>query len=139
MSDYWPFEHLTDPIAMLQFIRERLVPGGLLFIEVPHARDFLISTLDCAAFKDFTFWSEHLILHTRQSLELFLSHAGFGRVVIEGFQRYPISNHLYWLARGRSGGHKKWESLNDNNLAEAYADTRARIDQTDTLIARAAV
>jgi SAM-dependent methyltransferase len=129
------FEHLSDPLDVLQLVARKLRPGGRLVIEVPHARDFLMSFLDLDAFKRFTLWSEHLILHTRQSLEVFVRAAGFEHVSIEGFQRYPLANHLYWLARGQPGGHKQWPSLQEEDLDRAYAAMLARLDVTDTLIA----
>ncbi len=129
------FEHLVDPIDMLRRIKEQLAPGGKVWLEVPHARDFLIETLRCRAFMGFTFWSEHLLLHTRRSLEVFLSEGGFADFTISAFQRYPISNHLYWLAKGAPGGHDHWTLLNDGGLSSAYGSTLARLDQTDTLVA----
>ena len=38
---------------------------------------FIFHDVDCVPFKKFTFWSEHLVLHTRQSLALVLREAGF--------------------------------------------------------------
>jgi SAM-dependent methyltransferase len=131
------FEHLSDPVETLRLIRGKLRPGGRLVVEVPHARDFLISFLDLDAFKRFTFWSEHLILHTRRSLEAFLRAAGFGDVRIEGFQRFPLANHLFWLAKGQPGGHQQWPTLRDPGLESAYAAMLDRLDATDTLIATA--
>jgi len=129
------FEHFTQPLEMLKKIKQLLNPGGKVVIEVPHANDFLISLLDLDCFKAFTFWSEHLMLHTRKSLEVFLSHAGFGDIAIQGFQRYPLANHLHWLARHKPGGHVAWSHLNPQALEQAYADMLAKLDQTDTLIA----
>jgi hypothetical protein len=109
--------------------------GGKIIVEVPHANDFLITFLECEAFKKFTFWSEHLILHTRESLKIFLQEAGFTRVVIKGYQRYPLANHLHWLAKGLPGGHMQWAALSSEQLDISYADLLAQIDRTDTLIA----
>lgn len=133
------FEHIVDPIDMLEDVKTRLSTGGRIIIEVPHARDFLLTTLASEAFKDFTFWSEHLVLHTRQSLETLLRHAGFNNINITGYQRYPLSNHLYWLSKEKPGGHKDWSFLNDQKLEEAYSATLARLDKTDTLIAEASL
>ncbi len=128
-------EHLTDPVGTLRLIREKMVAGGKLIVEVPHARDFLITFLQSEAFKKFTFWSEHLMLHTRRSLDVFVREAGFTDVRIEGFQRYPLANHLYWLAKGEPGGHKHWNHLQSGALNRAYASLLTRLDKTDTLIA----
>jgi len=59
------FEHFANPLEDLKAIHSRMNSKGKLFIEVPHANDFLISFLEHESFKKFTFWSEHLILHTR--------------------------------------------------------------------------
>lgn len=127
-------EHFTNPIETLTTIRHLLVPRGKIVVEVPHARDLLIE-LQNKAFQSHTFWSEHLILHTRESLRVFLEAAGFSNVVVTGFQRYPLANHLYWLAAGKPGGHVVWSHLRTKELDQAYADMLAGIDKTDTLIA----
>jgi 2-polyprenyl-3-methyl-5-hydroxy-6-metoxy-1,4-benzoquinol methylase len=131
------FEHLTNPLLSLQQMHSMLAPNGTIIIEVPHARDILLETFQLDAFKKFTFWSEHLILHTRKSLETFLAAAGFRNIHISGMQRYPLANHLYWLGKGKPGGHNQWPQLRDKAAEDAYAGLLESIDQTDTLIASA--
>jgi 2-polyprenyl-3-methyl-5-hydroxy-6-metoxy-1,4-benzoquinol methylase len=128
-------EHMTEPLTALRRIKKMMKPGGKIIIEVPHAGDALLSLFDNAAFKAFTFWSEHLILHTRQSLTVFLQEAGFHGITVSGFQRYPLANHLYWLAKGKPGGHDVWKHLRSQALEQAYGNFLKSIDQTDTLIA----
>lgn len=131
-------EHLPDPEAILKQTADRLSGGGLLVVEVPHARDFLLSGVDCEAFRNFTLWSQHLVLHTRESLRRLLQLAGYRDIVIEGVQRYPLSNHLKWLAEGKPGGHRsQLSALESDDLFEAYSASLARMDATDTLIAYA--
>lgn len=137
ISLFHVFEHLIDPINSLQIIKKSLSDEGLLIIEVPHANDFLIKLLDCAPFKKFTLWSEHLILHTRASLETMLKTVGFTDITVTGIQRYPLSNHLYWLSKGLPGGHDQWSFLDDNDLYNSYSKKLAELDMTDTLIAYA--
>jgi len=137
MSLFHVFEHLTDPIDFLNIAYSKLKIGGRIIIEVPHARDFLITTLNNEEFKRFTFWSEHLILHTRQSLQKFLEFSGFDNITIQGVQRYPVSNHLYWLSNGKPGGHVKWDFFRNDNLDNAYSSTLASLDATDTLVLQA--
>jgi 2-polyprenyl-3-methyl-5-hydroxy-6-metoxy-1,4-benzoquinol methylase len=135
-------EHLAEPLAVLRDLKSRLAPGGTLLIEVPHARDALFTLYDCEAFKAFTFWSEHLVLHTRTSLRLLLAAAGFQDVEISGYQRYPLANHLYWLSRGRPGGQEQWSLLSTMNGGSGqgqYENDLGRLDRTDTLIALARV
>lgn len=129
------FEHFTDPVEELKQLRQKMAPQGKVIIEVPHANDFLLSFLDLNCFKAFTLWSEHLILHTRLSLTRFLEAAGFSDVSISGYQRYPLANHMHWLAKSRPGGHLEWDILRTPALDVAYSDMLARLDRTDTLIA----
>lgn len=131
-------EHLPDPTSTLNDLRASLKNDGegVLIIEVPHARDFLIDNLRLKDFIDFTLWSQHLVLHTRESLRLLLSDAGFKNIVIEGVQRYSVANHFHWLANKRPGGHKSLlSSLQTPELVAAYEKALARIDATDTLVA----
>ena len=128
-------EHMTTPIDTLTHIRRRLRPRGVVIVEVPHALDYLLSHLDCEPFKAFTFWSEHLILHTRQTLRLYLELAGFSRITISGFQRYPLTNHLHWIRCGKPGGHELGRELSTPELDAAYTQRLQALDATDTLIA----
>jgi SAM-dependent methyltransferase len=129
------FEHLTNPIEDLVAINQKMANGGKIIIEVPHANDFLISFLDHEGFKKFTFWSEHLILHTRYSLSRFLEKAGFEDIIITSCQRYPLANHLHWLSKSKPGGHEKWSFLRTPELDSAYTNMLSQLDKTDTLIA----
>ena len=114
--------------------------GGRILIEVPHANDFLLSTVNCEDFKQFTVWSQHLVLHTRESLRKTLEFVRLEEIQIEGVQRYPLSNHINWLANGKAGGHKSpLSSLDSDALLDAYQNSLARIDATDTLVAIAKV
>src|SRR5690554_4247893 len=131
------FEHLNSPLATLNELKRKLAPGGRLVIEVPHARDFLINTADCIAFQEHTFWSEHLILHTRASLSAMLQAAGLEVTAVSGVQRYPLANALHWLAKGLGGGHVTWSHFRDNNLDNSWQSMLAKLDLTDTLIAEA--
>lgn len=130
-------EHLAEPVEMLARIRSRLRSGGRLVVEVPHANDFLHRTLDSEAFKSFTFWSEHLVMHTRESLRRVAELAGFKDIAVKGFQRYGLENHLHWLVKGKPGGHQAFAHLADTDLNRAYAHLLQSLDQTDTLIATA--
>tara|TARA_B100001093_G_C26813147_1_gene1008415 strand:+ start:1231 stop:2100 length:870 start_codon:yes stop_codon:yes gene_type:complete len=129
-------EHLEDPIHHLDSIRNKLTNKGKIVIEVPHARDFLIKELNLEEFIDFTLWSQHLILHTRESLEAFLIEAGYKKINIYGVQRFSIANHIQWIKDKIPGGHRsKLKDLETDQLKNAYQDALNNIDATDTLIA----
>jgi trans-aconitate methyltransferase len=136
MTMFHCLEHLPDPIAELENSYEVLNTGGSLIVEVPHARDFLIEILSLQTFIKSTLWSQHLILHTRESLRAMLESVGFKDVIVSGVQRYGISNHLTWLKKETSGGHKLPISIFETKqLASEYANALARVDATDTLVA----
>ena len=129
-------EHLEDPIHHLKSIKPKLVSGGKIIIEVPHARDFLIKNLNIQEFIDFTLWSQHLILHTRHSLEAFLIAAGYKNIKIHGVQRFSIANHIQWAKDKVPGGHRGELSVIEMpDLVRAYQEALNTIDATDTLIA----
>ncbi len=131
------YEHITDPIEFLKQVRKRIRPGGKVLIEVPHSGDFLISFLANSAFMGHSFWSEHIILHSRVTLERFAKEAGFVNPVIRGYQRYPLANHLHWLATGKPGGHLNWSFLRDDQLDAAYMSVLSNLNLTDTIILEA--
>ena len=133
-------EHLPNPIETLSALMRKVVSGGQILIEVPHANDFLLSAVKCENFKQFTLWSQHLVLHTRESLRKVLKFVGLEDIQIDGVQRYPLSNHLNWLANGKADGQKSpLSSLESDALFDAYQNSLARIDATDTLVAIAKV
>jgi 2-polyprenyl-3-methyl-5-hydroxy-6-metoxy-1,4-benzoquinol methylase len=126
------YEHLDEPVAILKALKSKLRKSGVIVIEVPQAKDILISF---DPFKDFVFWSEHLILHTKESLKEFVKHSGFKAQKIEGYQRYPLSNHLHWVFKSKPGGHEKWSFLNNKIIEKVYSRFLRMTDKTDTLIA----
>ena len=129
-------EHLKDPIEILTSFSPTLNNNGNLVVEVPHANDFLLQNLKSEAFKKFTLWSQHLILHTRVSFKRFLMEAGFKNFTIQGKQRYKLSNHLNWLSFSEPGGHKGLlSSIDTDRLTKAYEESLQMIDATDTLVA----
>lgn len=130
-------EHLLSPVKVLRDIRRVLKPEGKVLVEVPHARDALFTIFQSDPYRRFTFWSEHLVLHTRLSLLAVMRAAGFDAPEIVGYQRYPLANHLHWLAKGKGGGHQEWSFLNSSGLHTAYADRLSALDRNDTLIATA--
>jgi SAM-dependent methyltransferase len=126
-------EHLSDPIEELIKIKDKMYNGGKLIIEVPNANDVLINLYDCQEFKEYTFWSEHLILYTRTILKKVIELAGFKVDNIYGVQRYSLSNHLHWLSKGKPNGHNIWNMLSNNTLDKEYEKQLDKIDETNTL------
>lgn len=129
------FEHLDDPIGVLTQIRNYLKIDGIILIEVPHAEDILMTRYNNLEFKKFNYWSEHLILHTKESLKNFIEKSNLKVNYITGIQRYNLSNHLYWMSNNKPGGHRKWIDLSTPILDKEYENILININSTDTLIA----
>lgn len=128
-------EHLDEPALILKQIYDKLRDRGYLIVETPNSEDALISLYESRAFKDFTFWSAHVILYQSQNLEKLINSIGFETVHNGQIQRYPLSNHLYWLSKESPGGHEKWKFFNAPLLDSAYENALHRIQKCDTLFA----
>ena len=76
----------AKPLETLAELSSKVKSGGLILIEVPHANDFLLSTVASEEFKQFTLWSQHLILHTRRSLKKILEFVGLVDIQIKEFK-----------------------------------------------------
>jgi len=128
-------EHLKDPIKELQAIGGILKDDGSIIIETPNVEDALLSFYTCKSFQNFTYWGCHLYLFSRETLKETIEQAGFRLNYIKQIQRYPLANHLHWLAHGKPDGHKIWAFLNSETLNSAYETTLANLGIADTLVA----
>ena len=125
-------EHIPYQVETLKQLKKKLEKNGRIIIEVPCANDFLLKLNE---FKKFTFWSEHLILHTENSLRKILKFSGFKKINIKYYQRYNFSNHLGWFIKGIPGGHDFYKKISDKKINKDYSDYLIRNKSTDTLIA----
>jgi 2-polyprenyl-3-methyl-5-hydroxy-6-metoxy-1,4-benzoquinol methylase len=128
-------EHLPDPADTLKQLAAKVNPGGSIIVEVPNAADALLTFYENEAFSHFTYWSCHLFLFNANTLALLAGKAGLRAQYIKQVQRYPLSNHLYWLAKGRPGGHLRWNCLDSEELRAAYEKQLGVMGCCDTLIA----
>lgn len=129
-------EHLEDPADMLRQLATKLRGGGArIIIETPSSADALLTLYKNGPFSQFTYWSCHLFLFKSSNLQLLAKKAGLKLDFVEHIQRYPLSNHLYWLAKGKPGGHQVWSVLDSQELSNAYEARLAALGLTDTLIA----
>ena len=127
-------EHLQKPVEILQSLAELLNDNGKMIIEVPNADDALLSIYRCNSFANFTYWMCHLYLYSNQTLKALIEKAGLKISFIQQIQRYPLSNHLYWLSNKKPGGHSVWGMLSDDNLDKAYGDKLAKLGIADTIV-----
>lgn len=128
-------EHVPEQVLLLKSLRSKLNKNGHIIIEVPSAHDFLLSLEKLKKYRDFTFFSEHLILHTEKSLKTMLRAAGFKKIEILFFQRYGFNNHLGWFVENRPGGHSFFNEIGDKQIDNEYKNFLVRKKRTDTLIA----
>jgi hypothetical protein len=105
-----------------------------MIIEVPNSDDALLTLYENYAFQNFTYWSQHLFLFNAKNMTDLIKQAGLKLNWIKHIQRYPLSNHLYWLSKNKPGGHKKWSFLNNKKLNAEYENQLASIGKTDTII-----
>ena len=127
-------EHLKNPKKILKDLSRLLTENGEMIIEVPNSNDVLLTLYENEAFQNFTYWSQHLFLFNAQTMAELIKQAGLKLNWIKHVQRYPLSNHLYWLSKGAPGGHKNWNFLNNNKLDSEYENQLASIGKTDTII-----
>tara|TARA_B100000787_G_scaffold170080_1_gene163875 strand:- start:2162 stop:3094 length:933 start_codon:yes stop_codon:yes gene_type:complete len=128
-------EHIPNQVSTLKLLKSKLKPKGKIIVEVPHAEDFLILQDELKEFKDYTFFSEHLVLHTFKSLKKILTKAGFKKINIKFYPRYNFANHMGWFLKRKPGGHDFYNKIASASLDKAYKENLIRIGQTDTLIA----
>ena len=81
-----------------------------MIIEVPNSSDALLTLYENEPFQNFTYWSQHLFLFNEKTMTELVKKAGLKLNWIKHVQRYPLSNNLYWLAKGEPGGHQKGTS-----------------------------
>jgi 2-polyprenyl-3-methyl-5-hydroxy-6-metoxy-1,4-benzoquinol methylase len=126
-------EHLAEPVEMLQEMKPYLKDKGMIIIETPNADDVLLSRYQCEAFADYTYWSEHLYTYTSETLAQTVEKAGYEIVDNTQLQRYPFTNHMYWLSKGKPGGHTVLAEYAQAEMEELYEETLREKGLCDTL------
>ncbi len=109
-------EHFPEPKSILGKLSDMVADDGQIIVEVPNADDALLTLYQSETFSHFTYWSCHLFLFTSRTLEILVSQAGLKVDYIKHVQRYPLSNHLYWLANGEHGGYTFFKQDLENIL-----------------------
>ena len=127
-------EHLKNPKEILKDLSHLLTESGEMIIEVPNSNDVLLTLYENKDFQNFTYWSQHLFFFNKTTMSELIKQAGLKLNWIKHVQRYPLSNCLYWLAKGRPGGHQKWGFLDNVKLNLEYENQLALIGKTDTII-----
>ncbi len=127
-------EHLPNPRKVLVELQDVLKPGGKIIIEVPNSNDALLSLYKVKEFYAYIYRSCHLYYFNMQTLKTLAKQAGLKVNYIKQIQRYPLSNHLYWLYKNAPNGHRKWNFLDSPELHAAYESSLQSIDMCDTVL-----
>ena len=135
ISLFHVLEHIMDPVSFLKQYKGGLSNDGIMLVEVPSADDVLLKLYDSKAFAEFNYWSPHLYLFNPDTLTKVVNKAGCEVLTIQQKQRYPLSNHLKWLAKSTGGGHIDWSFLDSPDLSSAYEGQLAKLGMCDTICA----
>jgi 2-polyprenyl-3-methyl-5-hydroxy-6-metoxy-1,4-benzoquinol methylase len=127
-------EHLSDPVSILQNLSQLLGGRGEIIVEVPSSNDALLTLYNNEPFQNFTYWSQHLFLFNTTTIQMLIKKAGLKLNWTKHIQRYSLSNHLYWLAKGKPGGHKEWYFMESVELNRQYENQLATLGMTDTIM-----
>lgn len=129
------FEHLEDPLGHLTALSKRLAADGRIIIEVPNIDDALTGLFTCQEYVDFIFNPDHLFYFSRESLLWLAEQANLCVDGVRFVQRYPLSNHLGWLSKGRPNGDLYFGGIFDSEpLTNSYEAALAALGATDTLL-----
>jgi len=133
VASFHVIEHVKNPLEFLLQMLTLLKTNGKAYVETPNSNDALIKLYDSSAFQDFTYWDNHLVLFSKESFEYMvkkITGVTFRSIPV---QRYGIANHLYWLANGKPGGHKKWSFVENTIMNGQYQELLADLNMNDTL------
>ena len=135
ITSFHVLEHILEPHEIINNMKNKLKDKGKIVIEVPNANDALLTIYKNEPFSHFTYWSCHLYLYTDYTLRMLAKQCDLKVDFVKFVQRYPLSNHLYWLSNGKAAGDKVWGSFIDSpQLTSAYEEQLASIGTTDTII-----
>lgn len=133
ITSFHVLEHLPDQLNVLEKIFQKLKKKGKLILEVPHSGDLLIKKLNLKHYKNFIFWSEHLILHSEKSLTKYLKKVGFKKIKFFYYQRHNILNHINWILNDDYGGHIKYKKYHSKTISSFYNNFLIKKKLTDTI------
>ena len=78
------------------------------------------------------------MLYNQSNIKTLIEKAGLECVKVKQIQRYPLSNHLYWLSQGKPNGHNEWPMLNSQKINKEYEALLAQMGMCDTIMVEVA-
>ena len=127
-------EHIENPIEFLMKVKKQLKTGGKIYIEVPNVDDIMVKTFENDAFKNFYYKKAHIYNFNEQGLKYIFDHSGYSSEICF-IQRYDLSNHFYWLAKGLPKGKGRYNSILSKEVNDEYVKCLVKAKQTDTIFA----
>lgn len=125
-------EHVPNPVEFLRRLSTYLEIGGRIAIEVPNVADALLTLYGLPAFAELYYQRAHLYYFSSDTLCRTIEAAG-GKGLIEGIQRYDLSNHIRWMLTGEPGGQGYYRNVLTEVASAAYAEALVRSGHADTL------
>lgn len=131
-------EHVSEPHHFIEAIKDHLLPGGLLIIELPSASDIL---LKYKPYSRFVLQDAHCIYYRPKHIKMILRQHGFINIKVRSIQRYGLANALQWLVR-------QTPEINDPSVIDVasfspittdklYGKLRSLLGGADTILAKA--
>lgn len=127
-------EHIANPIEFLQRLKSNLKEYGKIYIEVPNVDDIMVKTFNNNEFKNFYYKKAHIFNFNETGLMYIFEHAGYD-FDIRFIQRYDLSNHFHWLAKGVPFGKGIYNDILSKEVNDEYVKCLVNAKQTDTLFA----
>lgn len=125
-------EHCPQQVNLLKRLKPMLSKRGKIIIEIPSSNNIM---LENEAYKNFSFWSEHLVLHNEESVKSFLKAAGYKKIKIIFYQRYNYLNYFNWMINGTPGGHTIFNKFYNSKLDNIFCSSFKKRKISDTIIA----
>lgn len=117
---YYLLEHIKYPVDFISMITQRLQGGSSrIIIEVPNVNEALVSLYASSAYNEFVWQRAHCSYFSVKVLQRIFTGLGFKTDFIP-LQRYDLSNHMHWLARGKPGGTGKYDHVFSEALNAQY-------------------
>ena len=126
-------EHILDPQPFLARLYESLKPSGLMIIEIPSAKEPLISLYNIPDFKSFYFQAMHPYVYSVKAVRRVLEETGLKISEVKYKQRYGLANHLNWLRNGTPGGNEKLAAILSGAADQEYCHALELIGHTDSV------
>jgi SAM-dependent methyltransferase len=92
-------EHVPNPVEWIISLKNKLIGGGWMYLEVPHANDSLLTVYDIPEFKRFWYREPHITYWSADVLASVMSAAKM-EARTSYFQRYGLENHMHWRLNG---------------------------------------